>query len=110
MSITIFAVICALLNLFALSVIYAILAWRRKNGKSDIQQSRITLVISSFIVPVVVSILFVIAAVIAQRFFHHPFPVGQHGGGVFIILMVSVASAILSLLLLLPKIKYRWQD
>lgn len=110
MSIAVFAVICALLNLLGLSAIYGVLAWRRKNGKSDIHQSRITLVIGGFIVPVVVSIVFVVAAAIAQRFFHYSFPVGQHGGGVFIILMVSVATAVLSLLLLLPRIKHRWQD
>ena len=110
MSLTLFAVICALLNLLSLSTIYVILAFRRKNGKSDIRQSRIMLVISSFVVPIVISILFVVAAIVSQRFLHYPFPVGQRGGGVFIILIVSVATAVFTLLLLLPKIKHRWQD
>ncbi|WP_455206464.1 hypothetical protein [Kaarinaea lacus] len=110
MSITVFAAICALLNLIVLSVIHAILALRRKNGKSDIQQSRITMVISSFVVPIVVSILFVISAFIAQRFYQYPIPVGQHGGGVFVILITSVATAVLTLILLLPKIKHKWDD
>jgi uncharacterized BrkB/YihY/UPF0761 family membrane protein len=110
MPLTFFAAICALLNLLCLSVIYAIMAHRRKNGKSDIQQSRIMLVISSFVVPIVVSILFVVAAIVSQQFLHYPFPVGQRGGGVFIILIVSVATAVFTLLLLLPRIKHRWQD
>ena len=110
MSITVFAVICALLNLIVLSVIYAILASRRKNGKSDIQQSRITMVISSFVVPIMVSIIFVISAFTAQRFYQYPIPVGQHGGGVFVVLITSVATAVLTLILLLPKIKHKWDD
>lgn len=109
MPITVFAVICALLNLAILSAIYAILAFRRKNGKSDISGSRITLVIASFIVPVFVTILFVVSAAAGQRFWQYPFPVGQHGGGVFIILLVSVATAVLTLLILLPKIKPHWE-
>ncbi|MCI0507433.1 MAG: hypothetical protein L0Z73_15170 [Gammaproteobacteria bacterium] len=110
MSITLFAVISALLNLFALSVIYAILALQRKTGKSDIQQSRVTMAVAGFVVPIVVSILFVVAAIIAQRFFQYPIPVGQHGGGVFIILIASVAAAVFTLMILLPRIKHRWED
>jgi len=110
MPLSFFAAICALLNLICLSVIYAVMTHRRKNGKSDIQQSRITLVVSSFIVPIIISVLFVVAAISSQRFLHYPFPVGQRGGGVFVILLVSVGSAILSLLLLLPRIKHRWID
>jgi len=110
MPLTFFAAICALLNLLCLSVIYAVMAQRRKNGKSDIRQSRITLVVSSFVAPIIISVLFVVAAIISQRFLDYPFPVGHRGGGVFVILLVSVGSAILSLLLLLPRIKHRWMD
>ncbi len=110
MSITLFAFICALLNLAILGMIYAILAFRRKNGKSDINQSRITLVVFSFIVPIFVSILFVVAAIIAQRYLNYPFPIGQRGGGVFIILLVSVATAVITLSILLPRIKPHWED
>jgi hypothetical protein len=110
MSITLFTVICALLNLFALSALYAILAFRRKTGKSDVQQSRITLVVAGFAVPIIVSILFAVTAVIARVIFHYLIPVGQHGGGVFVILIASVATAVFTLIILLPRIKHRWED
>ena len=43
MSITIFAVICALMTGFTLLLVYGIFAIRRKSGKSDIRHSRIVL-------------------------------------------------------------------
>ena len=110
MTITYYALICAMLNFVFLLAIYALLAVRRKSGKSDIKQSRITLVISSFVVPVFVCIGFVIAAAISQKFFNYAFPVGQRGGGVFIILITSVASSELTLVILLPRIKHQWQE
>ena len=110
MSIQLFALIFALLNLLILSIIYGILSYRRKNGKSDVRQSRITFVISSFAVPILATMLFVVSAVIAQRFFNYHIPVGQRGGGVFIILIVSVISSAIGMLLLLPRIKHRWED
>jgi cytochrome bd-type quinol oxidase subunit 2 len=110
MSIKIFALIFALINIVILLGIYWLLAMRRKSGKSDIQQSRITLVIASFVVPVVVCICFIITAVISQQFFNTPLPVGQRGGGVFIILITSVLSSIITLIALLPRIKHKWDE
>ena len=110
MSIQLFAAIFAILNLLILSVIYGVLAYRRKNGKSDVRQSRITFVISSFAVPILATMLFVISAIIAQHFFNYSIPVGTRGGGVFIILIVSVISSAIGVLLLLPRIKHKWDD
>ena len=110
MSIQLFALVFALLNLIFLTIIYGILAYRRRNGKSDVRQSRVTFVISSFAVPILATVLFVISAVIAQHFFNHPIPVGKRGGGVFIILIVSVISSAIGMLLLLPRIKHKWDD
>lgn len=109
MTITYYALICAVLNFFILLAIYALLAFRRKSGKSDIKQSRISLVISSFVVPIVVCVSFVITAAISQKFLGYAFPVGQRGGGVFIILLTSVVSSVLTLVLLLPRIKHQWE-
>ena len=110
MSIQLFALVFALFNLIILSIIYGFLAYRRRNGKSDVRQSRITFVISSFAVPILATVLFVISAVIAQQFFNYPLPVGKRGGGVFIILIVSVISSTIGMLLLLPRIKHKWDD
>lgn len=110
MSIQLFALIFALLNLLILTIIYGILSYRRRNGKSDVRQSRITFVISSFAIPILATMLFVVSAVIAQRFFNYPIPVGQRGGGVFIILIVSVISSAITMLILLPRIKHKWED
>lgn len=110
MTITHYAVICALINILLLLAIYGLLALRRKSGHSDIAQSRITLVISSFVVPIVVCVSFVVAAAISQKFFQFAFPVGQRGGGVFIILISSVATSIMTLTALLPRIKHQWED
>ncbi|HEY5601655.1 MAG TPA: hypothetical protein VIM41_00950 [Gammaproteobacteria bacterium] len=110
MSITLFAFVSALLNLLILSVTYAFLAMRRENGKSDIRRSRVMLVISGFAAPIFSTLLFVAGAVIAQYFLHVPLPVGRRGGGVFIILIASVAAAMLTLAILLPRIKHRWEN
>ena len=110
MSIQIFAIIFAILNLLIITTIYGVLAYLRKNGKSDVRQSRITFVISSFAVPILATVLFVVSAVIAQHFFNYPIPVGKRGGGVFIILIVSVISSVIGMLLLLPRIKHKWDD
>ena len=110
MTITHFALICASSNIIILLAIYWLLAFRRKSGKSDIRQSRITLVVSSFIVPVIVCISFVVAAAISQKFFNFTFPVGQRGGGVFIILITSVLTSVVTLIALLPRIKHQWED
>ena len=110
MTIQIFALIFALINIVILLGIYGLLVIRRKSGKSDVRQSRITLVIASFAVPVVVCFSFVIAAIITQKFFNIPLPVGQRGGGVFIILITSVLTSVITLLALLPRIKHKWDE
>ena len=110
MTITYFALICALVNIAILLGIYWLLAVRRKSGKSDIRQSRITMVISSFVVPIVICVSFVVAAAISQKFFNYTFPVGQRGGGVFIILITSVLTSVVTLITLLPRIKHLWEE
>lgn len=110
MPISTFAAFCAVLTMAIIGTIYLVFSYRRKNGKSDIREARIGLVISSFVVPILVTTLFVAAAIIAQRFYQYMIPVGHRGGGVFIILITCVASAIVTLILLLPKIKYKWED
>jgi len=110
MSIQIFALISTLLSLLILLVIFGILAFLRKNGKSDIRQSRITFIIASFIVPIFVTVVFVVAAIIAQHFFHYPIPVGKRGGGVFLILIVSVVTSVITVILLVSRIKHTWED
>ena len=110
MSIQIFALISALLSLLILLVIFGILAVRRKNGKSDIRQSRITFVIASFIVPIFIIVVFVVSAIVAQHFFNYPVPVGQRGGGVFLILIVSVVTSVITVILLISRIKHKWED
>lgn len=110
MTLTHYALICALINILLLLSIYGLLAMRRKSGNSDIKQSRITLVISSFVVPIAVCVCFVVTAAISQKFFQFSFPVGQRGIGVFIILMTLVATSIMTLIVLLPRIKHQWDD
>ena len=110
MTIKIYALILALINIAILLGVYWLLALRRKTGKSDIKQSRISLVIASFVVPVVVCISFVVSAFVSQKFFNVSLPVGQRGGGVFIILITSVLTSILTLIALLPRIKHKWED
>jgi len=83
------------------------MAIRRKSGKSDIQQSRVSLVIASFIVPILVCISFVISAFVSQKFFNVTLPVGQRGGGVFVILVTTVLTSVLTLIVLLPRIKHK---
>jgi hypothetical protein len=108
MSIAIFAALCALLTGLTLALIYGIFAIRRKNGKSDIRHSRIVLVIASFIIPILVTAFFVFAAVTAQTLYQYHVPVGQRGGGVFIVLLASVAASVLTLVILLPRIRHPW--
>ncbi|MEJ2178950.1 MAG: hypothetical protein P8Y28_00595 [Gammaproteobacteria bacterium] len=110
MSIQSFAIISALLNLSILAVIFAILAIRRKNGKSDIRESRIAFVIAGFVVPIFITIVFVVSAIVAQHFYNYPFPVGQRGGGVFLILIVSVVTSVITVILLTSRIKHKWDD
>ena len=110
MTIKIYALICALINIAILLGIYWFLTARRKSGRSDIRQSRITLVIASFVVPVVICIAFVATAVISQIYFNLVLPVGQRGGGVFVILITSVLTAVVTLIILLPRIKHQWED
>ena len=109
MDISIYALIFGLITIVVLLGIYWLMAMRRKSGKSDIKQSRITLVIASFIVPVLVCISFVISAVVSQMFFNFTLPVGQWGGGVFIILITSVLTSVVTLLALLPRIRHKWE-
>ncbi len=110
MSIQIYAAIFIFLNLSIIVSVYGILSYRRRNGKSDIRESRIAFVIACFAVPIVATLLFVIAALIAQGVYNYPIPVGRRGGGVFIILITSVISSVLCLLVLLPRIKHKWDD
>jgi len=110
MTITYYALICALLNSVILLLIFGWLALRRKAGTSDVRLSRISLVVSSFIVPVIVCITFVAAAAVSQKFFNFAFPVGQRGGGVFIILITSVLTSVVTLITLLPRIKHQWEE
>jgi predicted transporter len=105
-----FAVICASTIVLSLSIIYLVLLIRRKNGKSDVRESRITLVVASFVIPIVVTALFVGFALIAQQFYEFRVPVGQRGGGVFIVFLVNVATSVVTLLILLPRIKHKWDD
>ncbi len=107
MSITIYATIFALITLVILLGIFWLMAIRRKSGKSDIQQSRVSLVIASFIVPILVCISFVISAFVSQKFFNVTLPVGQRGGGVFVILVTTVLTSVLTLIVLLPRIKHK---
>ena len=107
MSITIYATIFALITLVILLGIFWLMAIRRKSGKSDVQQSRVSLVIASFIVPILVCISFVISAFVSQKFFNVTLPVGQRGGGVFVILVTSVLTSVLALIALLPRIKHK---
>ena len=81
MTISIYALLCALLNILLLLGVYLLLYFRRKSGKSDIRESRINLVIASFVVPLIVTVTFVVTAIVAQQFFNHSIPVGQRGGG-----------------------------
>src|SRR5210317_2093988 len=110
MPISIYALICALINIVFLLSIYWLLVHRRKSGKSDIKESRITLVVISIVVPIVITSVFVVTAFISQKFFSISMPVGQRGGGVFIVLITSVLTSVVTLLALLPRIKYKWED
>jgi len=110
MTLTVIALICAGLTATLILFVYLIYMLRRKSGKSDIRDARISLVISSFIFPVLVTTLFALSGMVAQRFYHYRIPVGQHGEGVFLILLSCVAAAVFSLILLLPKIKHQWLD
>jgi len=83
---------------------------RCKNGNSDVRESRIGLVIAGFVIPLMVTITFVIAAMVAQRFYHYRVPVGAHGGGVFVILITCVVTSVVTIVLLLPRIKHKWSD
>ncbi|MGD8559652.1 MAG: hypothetical protein PVG89_07735 [Gammaproteobacteria bacterium] len=105
MSIAIYAGLCAFITAATLLLIYGIFAIWRKNGKSDTRHSRIALVIASFLLPIVVTTFFVLAAVTAQALYQFQVPVGQRGGGVFVVLIASVAAAILTLVILLPRIR-----
>jgi len=110
MPITAFALICATITVMLLISVYLLYAMRRKNGKSDIRHSRTSLVIASFIVPIVVTTLFVVAAVLAQKLYQYHIPVGQYGGGVFKVLITTVASSVLTLIVLISRIKHKWED
>jgi hypothetical protein len=110
MSISTYALICALINILLLLGVYLLLFFLRKSGKSDIRESRIGLVIASFVVPLIVTVTFVVAAIVTQRYSNYVIPVGPRGGGVFIILITSVVTSVLSLIALLPTIKHRWTD
>ena len=107
MSITIYAAIFALITLVILLGTFWFMAIRRKSGKSDIQQSRVSLVIASFILPVLACISFVVSAFVSQKFFNVALPVGQRGGGVFVILVTTVLTSVLTLIALLPRIKHK---
>ena len=110
MPISIYTAICAALTIVLIITVYLIFFIRRKNGKSDIRQARIGLVIASFLVPIIITVAFVIVAALAQHFYQFKIPVGKHGGGVFIVLITSVASSIATLILLIPRIKHKWED
>jgi len=110
MSITVLAAMCALVTIILLVIVFKIFSRRCKNGNSDIRESRIGLVLSGFVIPLIVTVTFVIFSLIAQRFYQLRIPVGAHGEGVFVVLITCVVTSILTIVLLLPKIKYKWSD
>ena len=110
MSITVFAALCAFVTIMLLLVVYIIFTIRCKNGNSDVHDSRIGLIIAGFVIPLIVTITFVITALIMQRFYHYRIPVGIHGEGVFVVLITCVATSILTIVILLPRIKHKWSD
>lgn len=105
MSIAIYAGLCAFITAATLALIYGIFAIWRKNGKSDTRHSRIALVIASFLLPIVITTFFVLSAITAQALYQYNVPVGQRGGGVFVVLISSVAASVLTLIILLPRIQ-----
>jgi len=110
MTIRAIASICALINLTFLLSVFWIMSARRKSGKSDIHQSRISLVVASFLLPIIICFLFVATAAITQLFFNFSLPVGSRGEGVFVVLITSVLSSVITLVILLPRIRHRWND
>jgi len=100
-----YASISAAIDMAILLILYYVLARRRRIGKSDLRQSRIIFVISSFGLPILITTGFVALTVILNTFYHSYFDIGQHGGGVFVVLVTTVVTSIITLLLLLPRIK-----
>ena len=99
--------ICAATNFVILVILLLVLALLRKNGKSDLRQSRIIFVVTSFVLPVFTTSCFVFTTIILQRFYGIFVPIGTRGGGVFVVLAATVGVSILSLLLLLPLIRHK---